>query len=1801
MASASSKNKNKGNQMAGVVATPPADAIVVDDGDGGTPGSTFTRNGCLPPPRNPCWWERFDPTYYDNDMWYTFNSDLPGPINVGTWRTPPLTVTGIYTVVAHIPLYFAQTIEATYRISHASGTNTYVVNQAANRGRWVELGAYPYNAGDHGQVALDDLVPEVILGEVRIGYDAMIWLPPGVGWGPPQDLAPYDARWANLGWRWWMGYRGDPVSTAFGSFYTQHQDLRVPGRQLDVNFTRVYNSLDTRVGSFGLGWHYTYDMSAIDRGDGSIIVTFGDGRAGLYLPDGGGYTTPDGFFAELTNDGGQRVLTDVDQTVYRFNMDGTLARISEPNGSQINFAYDPSGYNLTDTVGRVFRVDMNTDGFITEITDPIGRTYTYDYSDNRLMAFHDAMGGMIEYGYNGDDLLESVTDPNNHIFVTNTYDTEGRVIEQLDAAGSSTTFAYQISPTITTITDNEGNQTVHEFDSDYRLIRETDALGQSMIYDYDNDNNRTYVKDRGNHETFMQYDTHGNMTQQTDALSQVSVWQYDAHNNLTLERNTNSEETTYFYDARDNLERIHDAEGGDTVMTYDVNGQMVTLRDANMHLTQLTYDSQGNLATVLDALNNTTSYTYDSVGRRLTMMDDNGHITQSAYDANDRVITITDPKNHTTQFVYDAVGNLLSFTDRRGFTTHYTYNVNDSLIQLVDPRNSITTYTYDLMYNRTSETNGRGYTTSYEYDAVYNQTRVVDAKGNDTQFVYNPDYLVVQQSDTLNNATDFEYDALHRLVRVTDALGGITQYEYDPVGRRTLLYDARGGVTHFEYDALGRLIEVIDALNGHTTSAYDAVGNRTSVTNARNITTISHYDAMNRLLDHVDPLGTLVQFTYDGVGNVVTQTDARGNATGFQYDENDNVIQALDALNGVTSYTYDAEDNRLTVTDANNHTRAYTYDQVGNLLSSMLPLGQVTTNTYDENSNLLSITNAKNNTTNFTYDELDLLSTKTTPLGFVTSYEYDEIQRIERMIDAENHATRYEYDALGRLTKVIDALNGQTRYEYDPLGDMTAYVDANNHQTDYVVDLLSRVTRETDPLTHAWNYTYDGVGNRTARVDANGITTSYTYDARNRLTRTAYSTGPGVDYTYDGNGNMTSLADVSGAATYTYDALNRLTESRRTSGIMAGRVLGYQYDAVGNRTRVTYPDGRAVSYSYDANDWLISTLMPLAGATSYTLDPVGLPTHMQNPNGTWTDYSYDRDDRLTRLFNGKPDTSSNVVSSFDYTMDRVGNRTRTVEKVARGQVVTWDKSYAYDALYRLTGSVFTPNYNPAQVLTSDFTYDAVGNRLSMRTNISDRPNTPPLPAPVTTLYSYDNANQMLTAGATQYTYDLNGNRTSMLSPTRAINYAYDFENRLKGAVTYDVQRGRLKYDSTLDYTYDGLGRRLERGVIDNGVRKIADFLYDGLGYDMLTQYVSPGEPRTTNYYRDPSQVLSRHEIQGNGTGLQYFHHYDGLGDVSAWTNHAGKAVQEYMYAPYGRLIDNNGPDNSSNRTDPHNNLTWSGKPWDKETELNYFGARDYDSSTGTWLTRDEYRGEITDPMSLHRLMYVNDNPISNIDLYGFKGTLVDNDSSSVIFILPEDGDRLVPLYPEDPPTAAEGIYQNPSGLGLPQFIEAGPNDVARKFGATIAVRVYDVPGGLLWEDTSFLSLVRGLADQYGRGFLSGISGDIGKQACQDAAGKEEDKRRALCPGEGWKNREFLKEWGWPQCAVGYFCSTPAARTGNRQAADIKRTTQQNNALLKSLTGGTLYPWSNTSAPGAPARKPIVPPIPAPVPTPSPRR
>ncbi len=93
--------------------------------------------------------------------YYTFSTTDPGQsVNWGIWR-PNIPADGSYEVWVYAPYCDTgrgETYGARYDIHHAAGSNYNVtVNVDANVGLWMNLGSYPFQAGNTGWVYLDDL------------------------------------------------------------------------------------------------------------------------------------------------------------------------------------------------------------------------------------------------------------------------------------------------------------------------------------------------------------------------------------------------------------------------------------------------------------------------------------------------------------------------------------------------------------------------------------------------------------------------------------------------------------------------------------------------------------------------------------------------------------------------------------------------------------------------------------------------------------------------------------------------------------------------------------------------------------------------------------------------------------------------------------------------------------------------------------------------------------------------------------------------------------------------------------------------------------------------------------------------------------------------------------------------------------------------------------------------------------------------------------------------------------------------------------------------------------------------------------------------------------------------------------------------------------------------------------------------------------------------------------------------------------------------------------------------------------
>jgi RHS repeat-associated protein len=693
------------------------------------------------------------------------------------------------------------------------------------------------------------------------------------------------------------------------------------------------------------------------------------------------------------------------------------------------------------------------------------------------------------------------------------------------------------------------------------------------------------------------------------------------------------------------------------------------------------------------------------------------------------------------------------------------------------------------------------------------------------------------------------------------------------------------------------------------------------------------------------------------------------------------------------------------VTDANDHTESTTYNQVGLPILVQDALGYTTTLHYDEAYNMVEMVNALGHATTYDYDPLGRLRALTDPLGNATTYTRDALGRVTQTTDANGHTTAYDYDALGQLITVTDALSGTTAYVYDAAGNLTVITDANQNVTRFEYNFLNQLKREINPLDHTWEYWYDAAGRLTGRRDALWRATYYDYDSNGRLVEISYGVTPEtmhpVTFTYDLEGNETQMCDALGCTTHVYDKLGLPTSTTD----WLGRAITRTYDAVGNFTGLTYPNGYQTQYQYNANDWLTTFIDPHAEASVYTRNLLGQVTEIRHPNDTIASFDYDAAGRLTGITN-RQDGAAQPQSAYQYALDKVGNRTQVIETRAafdgNGSTVSLVHTYGYDALDRLISAA-----TDAPASATGYSFDPVGNRLAKTGTVlvpdAGTPELPVAPEPEASAYTYNAANQLMgisdERSETSLAYNANGDRvqeTEVLTDgtTLITDYCYDREDRLVGVTKTVSDSAALTVTMVATYTYDGYGRRAIKEVVEYEALMLGTlvvvtphvssftYLYDGL--DIIgAQLEQDGVVTETYYYLAPSPItglrrpFEMERLPNAATGFagdRHWYQSDGLDSVVALTDEGGDLASPFLYDEYGRVLAG---------TTELQVFAYTAQDYDVETGLVHFYARYYDAKFGIWITQDKYHGQLSLPSTLHRYSYVLVNPTSKYDLYGY--------------------------------------------------------------------------------------------------------------------------------------------------------------------------------------------------------------------------
>jgi RHS repeat-associated protein len=225
-------------------------------------------------------------------------------------------------------------------------------------------------------------------------------------------------------------------------------------------------------------------------------------------------------------------------------------------------------------------------------------------------------------------------------------------------------------------------------------------------------------------------------------------------------------------------------------------------------------------------------------------------------------------------------------------------------------------------------------------------------------------------------------------------------------------------------------------------------------------------------------------------------------------------------------------------------------------------------------------------------------------------------------------------------------------------------------------------------------------------------------------------------------------------------------------------------------------------------------------------------------------------------------------------------------------------------------------------------------------------------------------NLSLTASATNqlqggYSYDIAGNMIH--DGTANLNYSYDQENRITGAVGFI-------------YSYDADGNRVEKANGNTGT------LYWYMSVGIVAESDLLGNLQSEYVFFDGERV-ARKDFPSNTVSYYFSDH---LKTASVITDAAGSIKSESDYYPWGGELQFTNNDS--------NHYKFTGKERDNETGLDYFGARYYSNGLGRFITPDWSAiptpvpyAELSKPQSLNQYTYVRNIPTTSFDVDGHDG------------------------------------------------------------------------------------------------------------------------------------------------------------------------------------------------------------------------
>ena len=837
----------------------------------------------------------------------------------------------------------------------------------------------------------------------------------------------------------------------------------------------------------------------------------------------------------------------------------------------------------------------------------------------------------------------------------------------------------------------------------------------------------------------------------------------------------------------------------------------------------------------------------------------------------------------------------------------------------------------------------------------------------------------------INDPIKWRIGCPQSIKRTTDAAGeqvlSWEQRTYDSsmnLTTRQLWNDQAGAFLTMSYtvDACGNPTSIQDSSGATTLLAYDAtyhtfIATKTSPPNRAGNTlveTYQYYPQFGIPKSKTDANGVTLTYPVDGLGRdagtegpgpqnetvTLRQVSWNSDSTGI-YVETDTLEDWDGGMSWEKKYLDGfARPYRTASLGPDGATTVnvdVSYNSRNQILSQSLP--------YYEGSNSLSLSNQ--------YDNYGRLVTISEPQGndtVATTISYqntDSVTQTEAFGRPDQRISSAVYSTFnGQRLKVkqTDANNGVTTFAYDPLGRLISVVDPIGVTTATAWDSLGRklsLSVESGGAVCLSNsFTYSDAQRTVVERDGKLTRITQQYDALRRLvsrtveprgeplTRTVYEMDdPSKPFS---QGRVSAVSGSGASYSFEYDAYGNQTG---ISISLQSELYSFQktYDPKRRTLTHGFPDGSLQSNQYNLGGQLASvTLTPSGGVAtqivSYSnFDPFGAPGQAVFGSGGQANYGYDQTGRLTSQSLAAPGGA--LLANATFSWNDLHALTSIQDQITTGN----SETFGYDSNGRLNSA--SGSFGQEQ-----FTYDAGGN-LTLKDGVQ---------------YSGDwyQAKSGSLNGAPVFAakYDANGNMISATRNGTTTEYLYDADNQLiaSGGSTmlYDHAGRRVAKKTAGGITIYYPAPYYEVAVAPDGSRQHTIFVFGGTGVVASMTAQESGSP------------IILPGLPGVGTFYEYA---DRIRTTQIQTDSAGAVTTAVAYSPFGEISSVTGPDTIQQK--------FSGKAWDADLQLYYFGARYYDPVLGRFITADDRLGaRLGRPDALHRYAYGLNDPINSFDPLG---------------------------------------------------------------------------------------------------------------------------------------------------------------------------------------------------------------------------